>query len=313
MPGTSGKLQSLEWRGHQIPRLVSGTAQLGMAYGISNRAGVPSRSRAAAVIETALGCGIRFFDTAQAYGESESFLGAALAHCGLAGGVYVVSKLHPQLNPIDSEAIVRSLEKSVERLGGPLWAMLLHRPGWLDAWDDGLGAALREARRRGLVRYWGASVYTVDEAQRVLAQEAMDVVQVPANAWDQRILRGGIFRMAAARNKLCFVRSIFLQGLLTMPSQEVQVRLGLAHPPAECWENISRQKGLTPQALAIRCALALPAPLVVGMETPEQVRANAALLQLEALAEDELEEIHRAMSGLLNEEILNPSRWPTAV
>ena len=299
----------VKWRGHRIPRLVAGTAQLGMKYGIANSTSGPSESSATEVIETALECGIRFFDTAQAYGESEFFLGVALRRLGAANRVHVISKLDPALSPADSPAVLRSVEESAGRLGGPLWAMLLHRPDWLNHWNQGLGTALREAQHRGLVKYVGASVHTVEEARKVLAHEAMDIVQVPANAWDQRMLRAGIFRLAAAQEKLCFVRSIFLQGLLTLPAEMVASRLGLAHRASQQWESVTHRCASSAEALAVRSVLSLPAAIVVGMETPEQVRANARLFNLVPLSDAELDSIHQEMSGVLDDRILNPSRW----
>ena len=135
------------------------------------------------------------------------------------------------------------------------------------------------------------------------------MVQAPASAWDQRMLREGIFRLAAGRNKLCFVRSIFLQGLLTLPPEAVATRLGFAQRAAEQWTRLTTRSLLSAEALAVRSALSLPAPIVVGMETVDQVRENARLFELEPLAEAELDEIHRAMSEVLDERILNPSSW----
>ena len=267
----------LEFRGERIPRLVAGTAQRGMAYGIGNEAGAPCQCRVESVVEAALNGGIRFFDTAQAYGESERFLGSAFRSLNAIGSVRVVSKLNPSLSPVDSKAVLQSVKESVEMLGGPLWALLLHRPAWLDVWDMGLGEALQEARRQGLVRYLGASIFTVEEARRALEHERLDAVQIPASAWDQRMLRAGVFRLAAARGKVCFVRSIFLQGLLALPPQVVAGRLEFASRAAEQWERVARKYSSPPIALAVRYALALPAPVVVGMETVEQIRANAAL------------------------------------
>jgi aryl-alcohol dehydrogenase-like predicted oxidoreductase len=314
MPGTAKDLisapaSSIEWMGNCIPRLVAGTAQLGMRYGIANQAGAPSQSSATEVVEAALDCRIRFFDTAQAYGNSEAFLGQSLRELGATNDVHVISKLDPGLTPTDSRAVWQSVEQSVERIGGPLWAMLLHRPDSLAAWDQGVGTTLGEAQRQGLVQYLGASVYSVDEARRTLEHKAMDIVQVPASAWDQRMLRQGIFRLAAGRNKLCFVRSIFLQGLLTLAPEAVATRLGFAQRAAERWAELAARASFSPAALAVRCALPLNGPIVAGMESADQVRENARLFELEPLAEAELDEIHRAMSEVLDERILNPSRW----
>jgi aryl-alcohol dehydrogenase-like predicted oxidoreductase len=280
-----------------------------MKYGIANSTGGPSESRASRVIEAALDCGIRFFDTAQAYGESEFFLGAAIRRLGAANRVHVISKLDPALSPSDSQALLRSVEASAERLGGPLWAMLLHRPAWLGVWDEGLGAALREAQQQGLVKYLGASVDTVEEARKALAHQAMEIVQLPANAWDQRMLRAGIFRIATAQEKLCFVRSIFLQGVLTLPAEMVASRLELAYRASEQWESVTQKCASSAEALAVRSVLSLPAAIVVGMETADQVRVNARLFKSAPLSDAELDSIHQEMSGVLDDRILNPSTW----
>ena len=283
-----------------------------MAYGIANQTGVPSRSSTAVVIETAWESGVRFFDTAQAYGASEGFLGEALRALRVTNQACVISKLHPALCPTDSGAVLRSVEESARRLGGPLWALLLHRADWLGAWEQGLGDALGEAKRRGLVRYLGASVYTVEEVRSALAHSALEVVQVPANAWDQRMLREGVFQLVAEQGKLCFVRSIFLQGLLSLPPETVAARLPYARGASERWEVLVRRFAVSREALAVRCALALPVPIVVGMETADQVRSNAGLFELQPLSGAELDEVHAVMSGVLTERILNPSRWQEA-
>jgi aryl-alcohol dehydrogenase-like predicted oxidoreductase len=284
-----------------------------MPYGIANRVAAPSFAGAVRVVEAALECGIRFFDTAQAYGKSEAFLGAAFRELGSTGCVQVISKLDLALNPTDPGAVLRSVEASVERLESPLWAILLHRADWLGVWEQGLGSALVEAQRRGLVRYLGVSVYTVDEARRVLAHQAMQVVQAPFNAWDQRTYREGVFQLTAARDKLCFVRSVFLQGLLTLPLEAAASRLWFARTASGRWDALARRFAVPREELAVRCALALAAPVVVGMETVGQVRANARLFELEPLSVEEMDEIHTAMAGVIDERILNPSRWQERV
>jgi len=305
--GAAGSV--LEWRNCRIPRMVLGTAQMGMPYGIANtNTGSPSASAAREVVAAAWECGVRFFDTAQAYGESERFLGTAIGSLAVEGA-HLISKLHPALDPADARAILRSVEESVERLGRPLWAMLLHQPVWLAAWDRGLGEALGEAQRQGLVKHLGASVYTVEEARSVLAHPAMEMVQAPASAWDQRMLRDGIFNLAAAEDKLCFVRSIYLQGLLLLPAGRVAKRLAFARGASEQWERLARRYGMAAGELAVRCALSLPVPAVVGMETADQVRENARLFALEPLSKSELDEIHTTMAAVLDERTLNPSSW----
>lgn len=67
-------------------RLVLGTAQLGMSYGIANKTGLPDLATATAIVQTAWESGICEFDTAQAYGKSEQVLSQALSELGVLQG-----------------------------------------------------------------------------------------------------------------------------------------------------------------------------------------------------------------------------------
>src|SRR5690348_3290015 len=118
--------------------LVLGSVQLGLPYGIANRTGQPSRAAALRLVQKAANCGIAEFDTARAYGESESRLGEAL-HGRKA--VRTITKLSPlaELAPNASRADVRaavdrSIAESLAALKhGRLDCLLLHRAGHMTA------------------------------------------------------------------------------------------------------------------------------------------------------------------------------------
>ena len=57
------------------PQLSLGTAQFGLAYGITNTAGQVSEAEVAQLLKQAQDAGILFLDTAQAYGNAEAVLG----------------------------------------------------------------------------------------------------------------------------------------------------------------------------------------------------------------------------------------------
>ena len=73
------------------PRLVLGTAQLGMPYGAANRTGMLSDNEAVAILHAAVDAGVTCVDTARGYGESERRIG--LAFRGLKGAPAVVTKV----------------------------------------------------------------------------------------------------------------------------------------------------------------------------------------------------------------------------
>ena len=291
--------------------MVLGTAQLGLKYGIANQGGKPSGEASAEIVEAAWRGGVRFFDTAQAYGDSEAVLGRCLREVGGLEQARVITKLDPALNPEIQKDVYDSIVRSSEHLGiRPLWAVLLHRAGWLRFMRGGLGAALGRARDDGWVRFLGVSVYSVEEAREALAVDAMDMLQLPCNAWDQRMLTSGLLAEARRKGRLCFVRSIFLQGLLLMPAAEVAARLPAAASAAACWHAAAARQGIAPTELAMRFALGLNCPLVVGAERVEQVQDNLRLLSVAPMSEAERQDLESGMKACLTESILNPSLWP---
>jgi aryl-alcohol dehydrogenase-like predicted oxidoreductase len=301
---------TINWKGERISRFVLGTAQLGMDYGIANVRGQPSEKLAYEIIKTALGYGVNCFDTAQAYGNSEVALGKALRYCGTGPDIKIISKLSPKLQPTDSEAVEQSIKTSRQNLGvEQLWCLMLHRAEWLDVWDEGLGRVLSDVVRRGFVKYLGVSTYRPVEARRALENSQIQIIQVPCNAWDQRMLREGIFDMAQKKSKLCFARSIYLQGLLLLSPQDVAKKLPVAKLASQKWHELAAQFGMSPKQLSTSFGLSLNVPLVIGVESIRQISENAQLFRQAPLPADVSEGIRSQLSPFLSEEIVDPSLW----
>jgi len=224
-----GSLPRIPWRGERVSRIILGTVQLGMDYGVANTQGKPDADRAVRIVGSAWQCGVRHFDTAQAYGDSEAVLGRALRELGVLDEAQIASKLSPTLDPTNPESIADSIERTLERLGKRrLWCMMLHVASWLDFWDEGLGEVLTHCRDAGMILHLGVSLNSPAEAERCLAHADMEILQVACNAWDRRMPRLGVLDRARNTGRLCCARSIYLKGLLTLPPEEVAVRMGFA-------------------------------------------------------------------------------------
>ena len=301
-------LPEISWRGERVSRIILGTVQLGMDYGVANVHGQPDPARAREIVRAAWDAGIRHFDTAQAYGTSEAALGRALRELGIAGEARVASKL---AMPQDPAEVGASIEKTFERLGVErLWCMMLHHPRHLDAWDGPLGQMLESHRRAGNFEHLGVSLSPLEDAPRCLAHPAIEVLQLPCNAWDRRPMQLGIIDNARKNGQLCCVRSIYLQGLLAMSPESVAARLPAAEGAARAWHAFASSNGMSPNELAIRFAMTLAAPLVIGAETPEQITETIALARRGPLPIQTVEELAAAIDPVVTDEILEPWRWP---
>lgn len=259
-----------------LDRLVLGTAQLGMCYGIANCTGQPDRWQAISIVSTAWESGIRLFDTAQGYGCSEEVLAEALQGLGLLGQAKVLTKLDPDLDYSDTSIVRRAVEQSARLFGSSLYCVMLHREEHLQIWFQGLGEALRSCRDQGMFRFIGASVYDPPSARQALETEGVDLVQVPGNILDRRHERAGVMALAASLNKTVMIRSVFLQGALLLDPEALPERIARFRPQVNSVWRLANQMGVTARDVCLGFVRERwPNCLVVfGAERLEQVREN---------------------------------------
>jgi len=295
----------------QDHRLVLGTVQLGMSYGIANSTGQPDLKTAEKIVRTALDNGIYEFDTAQAYGTSENVLGTVLRKLGMNHTVRIVSKLHPDTWENCHKHLENTLKQSLIRLGvNRLYGLMLHEENLLDLWDKGLGEALLGFVRQGLIDHLGVSVYSPVRACQALHLQGIHLVQVPSNMLDRRFENAGVYNLAIEKQKSVYVRSIFLQGLLLSKTSHLNQSMAFAYDVLEMLSAITKEWGISAHELSIGYVKhAYPeAKILFGAETPEQVQMNVFAWH-RIFPEEYLQQIRNTFSNV-DETILNPGCWP---
>ena len=291
-------------------RLILGTAQLGMRYGINNKSGQPDLQTAEDIVKAAWEGGIREFDTAHAYGESECVLGKVIKRLGLENEVKVITKLNPTMNQLAPVDLRDTLEKSLGRLCiSSLYGLMLHREELLDQWDQGLGETLSEMVSAGLVDHIGVSVYSPQKSLEALEIEDIEMVQIPSNIIDRRFENAGVFQAAETKSKLIYVRSIFLQGLLVLDHDDLLPSMSFASQILKKYELFVNKAKISRQQLALGYVREVypEAKILFGAETASQVKSN-----LEAWNQNLSSWIVKEAQELfhdVDEKILNPSLW----
>ena len=294
----------------QPSKICLGTVQLGMAYGINNRSGKPSFKESRAIIEAALAGGITTFDTAPAYGDSESILGECLG--GSRERAVIVSKIAAVDWDLDPDSIVGkirgNLESSLARLRIPaIPVYLFHRFSDVERRDRLVLEEIRSLKKRGLIGKIGVSVYTPDEAEAVLAIPGLEAIQVPFHLLDKRLLDNGFLGRARERRFLVFSRSVFLQGLFFRES--IPPNLQEFIPLQMRLKEISLDAGMGLAELALRFALSIDAidSVLVGVETTEQLGENIRIWREGKLPDA----VVRQITGLGNapDRVNNPTLW----
>ncbi|MET3900835.1 aryl-alcohol dehydrogenase-like predicted oxidoreductase [Devosia sp. UYZn731] len=280
-------------------KLALGTVQFGLPYGIANTSGQVLPQEIAAILATARSNSIDTLDTAIAYGDSEARLGAAGVE-----GFKLVSKLPKLDNGVQSiEPMVRA---SLDRLGvDALEGLLLHRSEDLSG-PEGVAvfAIMAGLRDRGLVRRIGVSIYDPAELQAIVPRFAIDLVQAPFNAFDQRLVRSGWLERLQHAGVAVHTRSAFLQGLLLMRPDIRPAAFGRWSEQWTAWDNWLAKAGATAIAAALQVPLSQPGidRVLVGVDSELQLRdiLHAAVeigpTPPASLATDDLD-------------LINPARW----
>ena len=275
-------------------RLLLGTVQFGLNYGIANTEGKPSFERVKAILATALDNGIISLDTAAAYGDSEEVLGRALAELGIAEKMQIVSKVPPVPENCDVlKFVTDSVTNSLKRLRlDELPLVLFHNEkDWRHI------EALSSLVDRGMIRAAGVSLDST--ACAGTADEAL-YLQLPCNVFDHRFDEK-IKNHTAGR---IFIRSVYLQGMAVMPKEKI--------PFAEI--RAYREKletfGMPMQELCMRYLLSFTGNVSVltGVDTPEQLLENCRMAEKGPLPADLLKQVSEAVP-LLPETLIRPHLW----
>jgi spore coat polysaccharide biosynthesis protein SpsF len=303
-------------------QLVLGTAQLGMDYGRTNTVGRPLPPECVRIVRSAIEHGVTHLDTARAYGDSESRLGAALEG-GWAARVHVVTKLAPlEELPDDAsparvlEAVDASVFRSCRELRTTsLPTLLLHRAERRTSHGGAVWARLLALRDKGVIGRLGVSVQTTDEAAQALADPEVKHLQLPFNLLDRRWARAGIGRMLGRRpDVVVHARSVLLQGVLASGSAKVWPRMAGYDPAAvvagvrALADALGRDGPLDLCFAYVRAQPWIHGALV-GVATHAELMENVALFARPPLRPEECARVESAF-GDLPEALLNPALWP---
>jgi aryl-alcohol dehydrogenase-like predicted oxidoreductase len=169
------------------------------------------------ILSTAYDNGIRFFDTADVYGDGESELSIGRFRKTHAD-IMIATKLGRRgIYPhgYTKESLAEATRESMDRLGvDQLDLTQLHcvptevlRQGEVFDW-------LRDQREKGLIQAFGASVESVEEGLICLEQEGLTSLQVILNIFRQK-LAYELLPKAAERGVGIIVRLPLASGLLT--------------------------------------------------------------------------------------------------
>ena len=190
-------------------KLSLGTVQFGLDYGVTNQNGQVTIDTARNILNIAKQSNIRTLDTASLYGNSEQVLG----EIGI-NNYQVITKT--TLLKDDVNEVIVNFYKSLEKLNrDKVEGLLIHNIGDIENNQfDTLFSKLNELKKEELIGKIGFSTYTPEQIDFLLNTFDFDLIQVPFNVFDNRLIVGGQLKRLKNKGIEVHVRSVFLQGLL---------------------------------------------------------------------------------------------------
>jgi len=284
-----------------------GTVQFGLDYGVSNQGGQTTSAEVARILDVAKEYHVDVIDTAALYGNCEDVLGRSLPPDH---GFKIVTKTiridSNRITESDADRLERVFITSLEKLHcSAVYGLMCHNVDDLLAESgERLMERLETLKKRGQITKIGVSIYTAEQVDAILNRYEIDLVQLPMNILDQRLLVGGQLTALKSRGIEIHVRSAFLQGLLLMSPETVPDYFASTRKHLRDYHEFIRVQGITP----VRAALGFLATLdeidviVCGVNNHQQLSEicqNAGPLP----------EVDFSAFALDNEEILNPAKW----
>ena len=309
------KYSPLGRTGLRVSSLALGTAAFGLEnYGIQEpgEAGLLSEDRSIALVRAAVDRGINFFDTARGYGASEAVLGKGLngdSSCVVATkvGISAADKDSAEL----TATMMDSIETSLKALRRDVLDIVQIHNATQDVLERGeVLDVLERARETGKLKFIGASVYGEPAALAAIRSGRVDVLQIAVNLLDQRML-ATVLPAAIKKNVGIVARSVLLKGVLTERARLLPDGLRDLSQAADQMRQALGETWNSLPGTALRFCFSVPGvhSVLIGLRTlPELVFALAAQeagpLDVAAMQKADLLKLN-------DEQLLNPSLWPT--
>lgn len=292
-------------------KLGLGTVQFGQNYGISNQRGKTPINEAVAILQYAEDKGIDLIDTASLYGESENVLGTLLPdqhnfRIVTKSAIYKKEKTSSN----NAEDLKLKFYNSLNKLGeSRLYGLLIHdADDLLVEGGDILYNVLQELKKDGLVDKFGVSVYSGEQIDHLLKRYTIDLIQVPVNVLDQRLINNSYLKRLKEKDIEIHVRSVFLQGLLLTDTESLHSFFDPIKPILFKYRDFLYSHGLNPidGAIGFIKGVSEIDYVIIGVDNLAQLKENVKCFSksYDNSLFDSLK-----MYSLDDPKYLNPSLW----
>ena len=252
-----------------MSKIALGGVQFGIDYGVANNKGQVQIEEVQSILNYAKKNGVNILDTASGYGDSEEVLGKVGVD-----NFQIITKTTSIKQGVNG--VVRIFYQSLKNLKQKkAYGLLIHDIGEIEHKQfDTLLIELARLKRQGLVKKIGVSVYNSQQIDYVLDNFSIDLIQLPINILDQRLINDESLVKLKKHNVEIHARSALLQGLLLMSINAIPSWFEPIKDTLKLFHEEAKKQNLTKLQLALGFVQSLTEidKVVVGVNSLQQLR-----------------------------------------
>jgi aryl-alcohol dehydrogenase-like predicted oxidoreductase len=285
-------------------KLILGTVQFGLDYGINNKLGKPNFKQSCEILSKAFDNGITTLDTAEAYGDAHNIIGR-FHNINPSKNFDIITKIP---HGSDLTNIYQKVSNYLKDLNVDCIDTLMFHS--FDTYMESLNdfKLLSKLIDDNLVKKIGVSVYNNSQIEKLLDNEKIKVVQLPFNLFDNTNKRGEYIKKLKEAGKIVHTRSAFLQGIFFKNPLDSNLIVRKLSNELTFLNQLSDKYNVSIGSFALNYCLSQKDidQVIIGTDSINQLEQNIESIKLD-LEDSLIEEINSIF--IKNDKLLNPSLW----
>jgi len=183
--------------------------------------------------------------------------------------------------------------------------MIHHADDLLVNGGEYLFEAMQELKTSGKVNKIGVSAYNGEQIDGINSRYAIDLIQVPVNLLDQRLIQSGHLNKMKKLGVEIHIRSVFLQGILLVAPEDLPAYFEPVQNHLKKFHADCALYGTTPLCACLDYAMSLPETdrVIVGICTKKELQEILSAIYSKEVF------LNYSKYAWYDEMILNPAKW----
>ena len=287
-----------------MSKIILGTVQFGLDYGINNNTGKPNHCEVKSIFDYAYNNNINFLDTAEAYGNSHEIIGNY--HENSSNKFKVTTKYSSARLDLPKN-ISERINHHLKILNiSNLYCYMFHNYDDFKNYFNLFKLELLKLKSIGIIKKIGVSLHNNHHINDVLKNKEIDLIQLPYNLFDNKSKREKVFLKAKKNGVEIHTRSTFLQGLFFKDLATIGGKIAVLKKYLLELQRLSNKNEINSLALNYVCSNANIDGILLGVDNLSQLKKN-----LTSINDNKFEDIIENIDSInvKEENLLNPANW----